>query len=147
MSIPKVYCLDASILVRFLISGEAGTPIAQLWESWLEAGSNLVAPTLLFYELGNALHQYYRHHHLTIEELNHVYQLAHELNITLLMDADLHKRAIQLAQIHQLPAVYDAHYLAVAERMGAEFWTLDKKLVNAVNDKLPWVIHWGGKRP
>ncbi len=34
---------------------------------------------------------------------------------------------------------YDAHYLALAEHLGCEFWTADKRLHNAVHEKLPWV--------
>jgi hypothetical protein len=38
-----------------------------------------------------------------------------------------------------LPAAYDAHYLALAERVGAEFWTTDRRLANKVREALPWV--------
>ncbi len=34
---------------------------------------------------------------------------------------------------------YDAHYLALAARLGAEFWTADQRLVNTVQSALPWV--------
>jgi predicted nucleic acid-binding protein len=37
----------------------------------------------------------------------------------------------------QRAAAYDSFYLALAESLGCEFWTVDKRLVNAV-DK-PWV--------
>lgn len=36
-------------------------------------------------------------------------------------------------------ATYDAHYLALADQLGAEFWTTDRKLVRAVQPSLPWV--------
>jgi len=36
-------------------------------------------------------------------------------------------------------AVYDAHYLALAERLGAEMWTADRRLCQAVGAALPWV--------
>jgi hypothetical protein len=31
-----------------------------------------------------------------------------------------------------LPATYDAHYLALAERENCEFWTADTRLFNAI---------------
>lgn len=40
---------------------------------------------------------------------------------------------MQLARQFNLPAAYDAHYLALAERLEAELWTLDRKLFNAVH--------------
>lgn len=144
MTTSKACCPDASILIRFLISGESGSPIARLWEGWLEAGYSLIAPTLIFYEVNNVLHQYVRHGQLTSDEAEAAFQLSFNLNIVTMMDANLHQRALQMAQMLQLPATYDAHYLALAERVGAEFWTLDGKLVNKVKSQLSWVNLWQG---
>ena len=41
-------------------------------------------------------------------------------------------------QVAQL-GIYDAHYLALAERLGAEFWTADRRLQQAVGATLLWV--------
>ncbi len=60
------------------------------------------------------------------------------LNITLYGDAELHRQALNLAKSLRLPASYDAHYLALAQRLGAEFWTGDRRLVNSVQAVLPW---------
>jgi len=46
-----------------------------------------------------------------------------------------------------LPAAYDAYYLALAEMLGCEFWTADKKLCNTVKDSLPWVKFLGEYQP
>jgi predicted nucleic acid-binding protein len=46
---------------------------------------------------------------------------------------------LALAERFSLPAAYDAHYLALADWLGGEFWTADRKLVRAVEDELPWV--------
>jgi len=110
----------------------------------LEAGYSLIAPTLIFYEVNNVLHQYVRHGQLTSHEAEAAFQLSFNLNIVTMMDTNLHQRALQMAQMLQLPATYDAHYLALAERMGAEFWTLDGKLVNKVKSQLSWVNLWQG---
>lgn len=37
--------------------------------------------------------------------------------------------ALDLAERLSLSATYDAHYLALAEWLGAEFWTADQRLV------------------
>jgi predicted nucleic acid-binding protein len=39
-------------------------------------------------------------------------------------------------QLNQV-AAYDSFYLALAESLGCEFWSADKKLANAVGQ--PWV--------
>ena len=54
-------------------------------------------------------------------------------------DAELHRQALKIAQRYNLPATYDAHYLALAERLGIEFWTADRRLFNAVQSSLSWV--------
>jgi len=44
-----------------------------------------------------------------------------------------------LAAQFNRPAAYDSQYLAVAERLGCEFWTADERLYNAVKTHLSWV--------
>jgi predicted nucleic acid-binding protein len=43
------------------------------------------------------------------------------------------------AAVVALPAAYDAHYLALAEREQCEFWTADTRFLRAIDGKLPWV--------
>lgn len=45
------------------------------------------------------------------------------------------------------PAAYDAHYLALAEREGCEYWTADQRLWNTVKAALPWVRWLGNYTP
>ncbi len=52
-------------------------------------------------------------------------------------------RAIELAEQYSLPATYDAHYLALAERNQCEYWTADTRLWNAIAGKLNWVYLLG----
>jgi predicted nucleic acid-binding protein len=54
-------------------------------------------------------------------------------------DEQLHRRALALAERFSLPAAYDVHYLALADWLGGEFWTADRKLARAVGGELPWV--------
>ena len=132
-------CVDASLVVRLLVSGATESPVVQLWKGWHEAGCFLVAPTLLFYEVSNALHRYTAQGELLPEEVAEALEAALGMGITLYGDADLHRRALELAERFSLPATYDAHYLALAERLGAEFWTADRRLTRAVQAALQWV--------
>jgi predicted nucleic acid-binding protein len=70
-------------------------------------------------------------------------EAALQLGITLHGDAALHRRALALAEHLELSAAYDAHYLALAERLGTEFWTADQRLGNAMSSILPWVHEAG----
>ncbi len=73
------------------------------------------------------------------EEAHAALQAALAFDIHLYGDDRLHSRAFALAQRFSLPAAYDAHYLALAERLEAEFWTADERLVRKVEAQLPWV--------
>ncbi|MCX7689688.1 type II toxin-antitoxin system VapC family toxin [Thermoflexus sp.] len=132
-------CVDASFLLRLLLDDEVGSRADILWETWHRERRRLVTPTLLYYEVANALHRYASHGDLTPDEAEALLDLALRLDIQLIDDAGLHRRAFQLAQALSLPATYDAHYLALAERLGAELWTADQRLLQAVRDSLPWV--------
>jgi predicted nucleic acid-binding protein len=56
----------------------------------------------------------------------------------------LSTRALELADRFGLSATYDAHYLALAEREGCEYWTADERLWNSVRAQLGWV-RWLGE--
>ncbi len=75
---------------------------------------------------------------LLVEDAARTLEEALNLNITLYGDAELHRQALNLAKSLRLPASYDAHYLAPAQRLEVEFWTGDRGLVNSVQAVLPW---------
>ena len=55
------------------------------------------------------------------------------------LPAGLYKRALQLAHRYGRPTIYDTLYVALAELAGCDFWTADKRLVNALGDRLTFV--------
>jgi predicted nucleic acid-binding protein len=98
-----------------------------------------VAPWLLRYEVTNALHRLRLFGQLTDAALEEQVRAVLALPISYTADESLHLDAVRLARRFNRPASYDAHYLALAEREGAEFWTADERLFNAVHHQLPWV--------
>lgn len=99
----------------------------------------MIAPTLLFYEVANALYRYQRAGHLNADAVALALDAALALPIQLHDDAALHREALALAGRLGLPAAYDAHYLVLAARFGATFWTADARIVNTVTPALHWV--------
>jgi predicted nucleic acid-binding protein len=67
--------------------------------------------------------------------------IAHLPNYSIETFADdlVLERAFALATEYNGPTAYDSFYLALAERLGCEFWTADLKLFNVVSAKLAWV--------
>ena len=66
-------------------------------------------------------------------------ELSLDLPITLVNEKNLHLKAREIAIRFNLPATYDAHYLALAEWMEVDLWTADIRLVNALKSfKVKW---------
>lgn len=129
-------CIDANIVVGFI----TGRPkYIELWEPWIENSNNLIAPTLIYYEVTNVLHRYLTAGELSETQVDEYLQDVFNLGITYYRDETLHHRAALFARQFSLPAAYDAHYLALSERFGVDFWTADKRLARAVSTSLPWV--------
>lgn len=139
MSSSSAICVDANILVQLVIGGAQATLITNLWTSWHEAEHPLIAPTLLYYEISNVVHRHVLQGLLLPEQADKALATVLSFDVALYSDANLHQRAVVLARQFSLPAAYDAHYLALAERMNAEFWTTDRRLAQAVQATLSWV--------
>lgn len=131
-------CVDANLVVRLAIS-QQDTRVRELWQEWADKESELIAPMLLRYEVTNAFYRYQKVGTLTMAEAREALGISFALPIRFYSDMQLHESALAIAGRFALPAAYDAHYLALAERMGATFVTTDQRLVNAVQPTLPWV--------
>jgi predicted nucleic acid-binding protein len=94
---------------------------------------------LLYYEVSNALYRYHRAEMMSLATVRLALKAALALPVQLYGDPALHQRALELADRFALPAAYDAHYLALGDWLGGEFWTADRRLAKAVGEALPWV--------
>jgi predicted nucleic acid-binding protein len=131
-------CVDANLIVR-LITDPHDKRVQPRWEQWDAEKRQFAAPTLLLYEVTNAIYQYQKHGLFSAEAGQLALTAALALPLQLYGDAELHRQALNLARQYSLPATYDAHYLALADRLGAEFWTRDERLFKAVQADLSWV--------
>jgi predicted nucleic acid-binding protein len=139
MSNSSVVCVDASVVVRYVLQPE-NEALQKLWKTWASKEVRLIAPSLLFYEVTNALYQHQRNKLISAETIWQTLELTLDLPINLITEAKLHIRARELAIQYNLPATYEAHYLALAEWMNADLFTADTRLINSVKPfKLKWV--------
>lgn len=141
-----IVCVDASLALKVILP-EAGSKEAHLlWADWLAAKAELIAPTLWAYEVTSVIRNR-AHRGLLAPELEaEAIAAVHNLPLSLLAPQGLHERAWQLARHYDQPAAYDAHYLALSEMAGAQFWTADRALYLAVAEELEWVHHLFGER-
>ncbi len=131
-------CVDANLVLRF-VARQEDEVITNLWHRWRIEERSFVAPMLLRYEVTNALHRLRRAGTLTDAGAHEALRSAIDLPIKLHADAELHDGALGFAARFDLPAAYDAHYLALADQLGVEFWTADRRLAHTVGPHLSWV--------
>ena len=132
-------CVDASFVIKLGLPEEGSNQVETLWREWRRQGREIVAPPLLCYEITSILcHAVYRRR-ITREEGLYILEHLLAFPIRLLVPQDLHVKAWQMAISMGQPAAYDAHYLVLAQSLGCEFWTADKRLSQAAGDRMPWV--------
>lgn len=94
---------------------------------WDRDGDDLHAPDLIGYELASALTRMAALASWSSERLLAAWQVLEELAIIqhALTDG---LRVVELARQLDRQSAYDAAYIALAEHLGTELWTLDGKL-------------------
>jgi predicted nucleic acid-binding protein len=133
--------VDASVVLKWVIDEDNSDKATALLSRWFIEGTVILAPVLLIYELTNAIYQHVRRGELFLDDVRQTLgnALLTFLELDSPVDSSLSRRAMELAQQYRLPATYDAHYLALAEREQCEYWTADTRLWSAVKGKLAWV--------
>jgi predicted nucleic acid-binding protein len=133
--------VDTSIVIKWVVEETDSDTATSLLIKWFSEGTVLLAPILLAYEIANVLYQRVRKGTILFDEAEQIltYVLLKAIKFDTSPDYSLSIRATQLAYRFSLPATYDAHYLALAERENCEYWTADVRLINAINGQLSWV--------
>ena len=136
--------VDASLAFKWLVSEENSDKARALSRSWADEGIQAAAPYLMPVEVTNALHRRVARGDLSVEDA--IRLLGHLLasGIELRDVPDLHVRTLQLAGQLRQGAVYDAHYLALANVLGFEFWTADERFYRAAELVIP-NVRWIGE--
>ncbi|MDJ0728386.1 MAG: type II toxin-antitoxin system VapC family toxin [Crocosphaera sp.] len=132
-------CLDANFIVLLVSLKDSENVCQQKWQEWQLSNTVIVAPSLIMYEVSNAFHRGVKAGQITQDESESLLETALNLGIHFYGDSNLHQEAFKIANLYNLSATYDAHYLALAQRLEVEFWTADKRLFNAVSQFLSWV--------
>ena len=136
--------VDASLAFKWLVSEEHSDRAQALSRSWANDGIQASAPYLMPVEVANALHRRVARGELTVSDAVRLLEHLLASGLELRNDQDLHVRALRLASHLQQGAVYDAHYLALAEILSCEYWTADERFYRAALSSVQ-NVHWIGE--
>jgi predicted nucleic acid-binding protein len=137
----NVVVVDASIAIKWILYEPDSATAKALLAEWIDKETVILAPALLAFEITNSLYQKTRRGEISLDRarLALTKVLTTDLVLDSLQDSSLSIRALEFAHRFNLPATYDSHYLALAEREGCELWTADTRLWNSIKGKLTWV--------
>ena len=136
--------VDASVAVKWLVREEHTDKALSILSAWHDEEVTPAAPYLLPFEVANALHRRVFRGQLTVGDASRMILQLLSSRLELHQTAGLHARALELASELQQGAVYDAHYLALAEEFGCELWTADQKFHRAADGarNVRWIGDW-----
>jgi predicted nucleic acid-binding protein len=114
--------VDASTLICIILNEPEKQEILALTEE-----SELVAPEMISFEIGNVLSRMYKRHRLTEEQIIKAYLLYESLPLRI-VKVDM-KKALILSCKYGIYA-YDAYYLETSYRLKLPLLTLDGPMKN-----------------
>jgi predicted nucleic acid-binding protein len=135
--------VDASVVLASFFPDEEQEQAQAVIRDHVAGRVQLAAPTLLLYEVTNAVLQAVRRARITDEQAADILTSFEGLGVTLVPVA--WQRMLPLARRFDRSA-YDAAYLALAEATNQHLVTGDERMYNAVHEHLPWV-KWLGDYP
>jgi predicted nucleic acid-binding protein len=130
--------VDASVAVKWVLREEHGATARRVLSTrWL------LAPHLLWAEVGNTLWKRHRRRESSLEEVRRMLADIHELQVTTFAHWPLLPAALDLAMSLD-QTVYDCLYLALAEQHNSVMVTADRRFHDAVSnsiwaDRISWI--------
>jgi len=125
--------VDSNVLVALAVPTDYSTPALEKVTAWLAQETSLFAPALWSYEAVSAIRKFVAAGQLGGAEAAAAVAQILELGIQEVnASEELHRQALKWAERLGDLVAYDPAYLAVAESLGAPFWTADGRLVRKV---------------
>lgn len=132
--------VDASVVVDWVAPGrDPASPAMRALSRLAEDGARLIAPRLLFEEVGNALLTGVRRGRWDGADADGAWELVRDLPVRLVDDSRDVERAWELARRLDNHPIYDLVYVALAERASDILVTGDLALTRRLGTR-PWVM-------
>jgi predicted nucleic acid-binding protein len=136
--------IDASLAVWSLVPTHSPVNALDLIQSWHQQYVRLLAPELILAETTSAIWRYVRTGDLELVEGRSLIQAMLRWGVETVSHAGLCLPAVEWAGRLGQSKIYDALYVALAEREGAELWTGDRRLANTAQNLGATWVRWAG---
>jgi len=116
--------VDASVAVKWFVPEKDSDKALKLRELYLKGSLEIIAPTLIYYEVANALrfHPYYK---LSQTELLRAVTILKNMQIAVEPTAKAWSNAFEISFLNNV-SIYDAIYLAVSKLFNTKLVTSDR---------------------
>lgn len=127
------YVIDANVTLGLFLQLPFSQAVDLKIHTWQAEEASLVVPMLWEYECLTGLRRAVTLKLIPFEEAQRMVEdlLALEFQ-RVAPTPELHQAALLWAERIGQSKVYDAHYLALAESLAAEFWTADQRLFHTL---------------
>jgi predicted nucleic acid-binding protein len=139
-----IVVVDSSVAVKWFVTEPYSVEAHSILEEYAADTLTLLAPDLLYAEVGNIVWKKHRLQNLAAEDAEEVLAAFRLVTFMVTSCAVLLEEAYRLAVTHQR-TVYDAMYLALSLRENCRWVTADERIVNALGAIFPqitWVANW-----
>jgi len=131
--------LDASVVLKwYLVDEEYGQKALDLLFQYVSNQLEILAPSLLEYEVMNGLFVAQKRGRIKDEKLLTAIEGLIDLEIKLKNPSHFHSKIMHYCKVYHC-SVYDASYLAIADVEEVTMITSDEGLYNAIKKDLKWV--------
>lgn len=135
----KRIVIDASVVLKWYLDDEDnGRSALSLLERYVSQELDILAPSLLGYEVMNGLAIAKKRGRIGEDKLKMAVQGFMDLEISQKHISSFYPKVIHFYNIYNLSA-HDASYLALADEESIPLITADERLYNTVKKDLPWV--------
>ena len=139
------WVVDANIAINTAL--DMTDSLERFWKRVDEEQITPCAPRLWLSETTSAIRFLLSQKEITSDEAEEAIRTIHSLRVEIINeDEELSLRALELAGKLGQSKAFDAFYLALAEKLVGEFWTVEERLLNRCRKdlKISWV-HWVGE--
>ncbi len=133
--------IDANIGIHTVLETPLSDIVASTWDLWRQEKAEVVAPNLWLNEVTSVIHRIHMMGEISEEVALKALDTAFNLDLDWIAETpELCRSAFHWASQFGQFAAYDGFYLALADQLEAEFWTVDKRLaIRSQQVGIDWV--------